>query len=335
MRARHLLLLVILLVSVSCGKKAPPFLPVPVSPGGLRVEKVLVEGSSVLVSIRVPKERFSLEREEEPWVLVRMLRGESAEPGEVFEERAAILEESGFPFGERLVIADDLVETGRRYLYRVELSKKESREWAATEVLTVETHPAPGVPGEFRIEGRERAVVLSWSPPVDGGPNLEYRVLRREEGGSLELLGPGPLAGTNFSDIRVVLEREYCYSVVPLRRAGAVVMEGTATAEKCARLEDRTPPAAPSRLRAVRDSGSVSLTWLPSRARDVRGYNVYRAAKDRAFTRLNGEPVAQARYRDTAAGPGEEYRYRVTAVDSSGRGNESPFSETVTVSAGR
>ena len=335
MRAHLPLLLVILLVPVSCGKKAPPFLPVPVTPGVLRVEGVLVEGKSLLVTIRVPKERFSLKREEEPWVLARLLRGESAEPGEVFEERVAILEEDGLAFGERLTISDDEVETGRRYLYRVELRKKESREWAATEILTVETHPAPGAPGDFRVEGRERAVFLSWSPPVDGGPDLEYQVLRRQEGGPVERLGPGPLAGTNFSDTRIVLEREYCYSVIPLRRAGAVVMEGSATAEECARLQDRTPPAAPGRLRAVRDSEGVGLTWLPSGARDVRGYFVYRAEKDRAFIRLNVEPVAQARYQDSTAEGGKEYRYRVTAVDSSGRGNESPFSDTVTVSPGR
>jgi hypothetical protein len=334
MRA-HLLLLVILLVPVSCGKKAPPFLPVPVTPGALRVEEVLVEGKSVLVTIRVPKERFSLKGEEEPWALARLLRRESAEPGEVFEERVAILEEDGLAFGERLTMSDGRVETGRRYLYRVELRKKEDREWAATDLLTVETQPAPGVPGALRVEGRERAVFLSWSPPVDGGPDLEYRVLRREEGGSEAPLGPGPLAGTNFSDTRIVLEREYCYRVVSLRRAGAVVIEGNSTGEKCARLEDRTPPAAPGGLRAVRDSGGVGLTWLPSRARDVRGYNVYRAEKDRGFVRLNDEPVAQARYQDSTAEGGKEYRYGVTAVDSSERVNESPFSDTVTVSPGR
>jgi hypothetical protein len=320
---------------VSCGKKAPPFLTVPVTPGGLRVEKVLLEGSSVRVSFRVPKERFSLEKEEEPWVLARMLRGESAEAGEVFEERAAMVEEGGFPFGERLVIVDDTVEEGKRYLYRVELRKEKTREWVATELLTVEVQPAPGSPRDFRVDGREAAVVLSWSPPLDSGPNLEYQVMRREAGGVTKRLAPGPLTGTTFSDTRIRVEREYCYSVVPFRRAGAVVMEGSATAELCARVQDRTPPEAPSGLLAVGGSGGVNLTWLPARASDVQGYNIYRAEEEKSFTRLNVEPVAAARYRDTTAGPGRDYRYRVTAVDSSARGNESPFSETVTVSLRR
>jgi hypothetical protein len=336
MRSHLLLALCVMaLTAVSCGKKAPPFLTVPVSPGGLGVEEVLVEGNSVLVSFRVPRERISLGREEEPWVLARMLRGESAEAGEVFEERAAMVEENGFPFGERLVIADDRVEAGKIYLYRIELRKEKAKEWVATELLTVETHPAPGAPRDFHVDGREAGVVLSWSPPEDAGTNLEYQVMRREAGGVTERLGPGPLTGTTFSDTRIRQEREYCYSVVPYRRDGSVVMEGTATDELCARAQDRTPPEAPAGLLAVPASEGVSLTWLPATAPDVRGYNIYRAEKNRAFTRLNAEPVDAARYRDTTAGPGVEYRYRVTAVDSSQSGNESPFSDTVTVPSRR
>ena len=335
MRPHLLLVLALLLIPVSCGKKAPPFLPVPVGPGELRVESVLVRGNSVLVSVRVPRERFSLEREEEPWVLVRMLRGESAEAGEVFEERAAMVAEDGFPFGEKLLVADDRVEADKRYLYRIELRKEETPEWVATKILTVETHPAPGEPRDFRVDGREGAVVLSWSPPVNGGENLEYQVMRREAGGVTERLAPGPLKGTSFSDTRIKREQDYCYSVVPFRRAGAVVTGGSATTELCARAQDRTPPAAPTGLLAGPGGGGVTLTWLPVRAPDVQGYNIYRAEKNRAFARLNVEPVDAARYQDTTAEPGGEYRYRVTAVDTSQEENESPFSDIVTIPSRR
>jgi hypothetical protein len=178
-------------------------------------------------------------------------------------------------------------------------------------------------------------MILSWNPPVKGPQGIEYVVLRREGAGKVERLAPGPLADTSFTDTRVKREREYCYRVLPIMRSGTVVTEGTPTAEVCARSEDRTPPAAPRDLTALAAGEGVTLTWFPVSVADVRGYNVYRAEEEGSFVKLNAEPVSAARYRDASAEAGVRYRYRVTAVDDSGRGNESAFSETVWAAAVR
>jgi hypothetical protein len=328
--------LVVLLAAVSltaaCGKKAPPFLTVPVAAGSLSVSKVVTSGEEVRVTFRVPRERLSFGKEEEPWVLARMLRRPSRDGEAGFEERAVIVEEEGLAFGESLTLIDTGLVEGEVYLYRVELRKQESEEWAATDTLTVEAIAAPEAPRELRAEGTEGAVVLSWSPPGGGRAGVEYVVFKRgaEESESAPVT-PGPQGNTAFTDTRVEREREYCYRVQAILRSLETEAVGGTTDEVCVRAEDRSAPPGPSGLRAVADSRGVELTWLPVAARDVKGYNVYRAEGEGPFRIVNASPLEAARYRDEKVVSGMRYRYRVTAVDDSERGNESPFAEASAV----
>jgi chitodextrinase len=64
---------------------------------------------------------------------------------------------------------------------------------------------------------------------------------------------------------------------------------------------------------------------------DLKGYRVYRADGAGPYRIVNETPLEAARYRDEKVVPGTRYSYRVTAVDNSERGNESPFAETSAV----
>jgi hypothetical protein len=96
-------------------------------------------------------------------------------------------------------------------------------------------------------------------------------------------------------------------------------------------LKDTFPPQPPTGLAAVPGVAdahpSIDLSWEPDTDADLAGYIVYRQPVDStgAFTspaiRLNATPIPSPAYSDQTAIIGQNYAYRVTAVDTVG--NES------------
>ena len=81
-------------------------------------------------------------------------------------------------------------------------------------------------------------------------------------------------------------------------------------------VQDLTPPAAPTGLRAVLDTIAVHLTWTASSERDLAGYDVYRGnSTSGPFIKLNATLLTAPAYDDPTAPLGSESFYRVTAVD--------------------
>jgi hypothetical protein len=103
-------------------------------------------------------------------------------------------------------------------------------------------------------------------------------------------------------------------------------------------LKDTFPPQPPTGLAAVPGGAdaahtSIDLSWEPDTDADLAGYIVYRQPADAtgAFTgpaiRLNATPIPSPAYSDQTAIIGQNYAYRVTAVDTVG--NESAPSADV------
>lgn len=83
-----------------------------------------------------------------------------------------------------------------------------------------------------------------------------------------------------------------------------------------ARAADKTPPAAPTGLKASAGDAKVVLDWNNNTERDLKVYYVYRRVPNGTW----GGPKAQATssaYTDTSAANGTRYEYRVRAVDTS------------------
>jgi hypothetical protein len=92
----------------------------------------------------------------------------------------------------------------------------------------------------------------------------------------------------------------------------------TATAPPSSSPPAGSPPAAIAH--------SVQLSWAPSTAPGVLGYNVYRGIQSGGpYVRLNPAMLADPDYRDTTVASGQTYFYAVTTASSimeSGRSAE-------------
>ena len=327
----------LLMLGTGCGKKAPPFLPEPVPARDLQVGRILLGDGKVAFDVRIPKERFQLGREEDPWILARLLRSEEGTGDkQLFVERAVVSRGGGFPFGEWQTFEDEGLQAGERYTYRIDLRKRRSREWASTGLVTFAVTKDPGAPINVYSEGREGAITLSWEMPSPTPPGLTFDLFRRERGEEQpSRINRIPLEKGSYTDAEVEKEKEYCYRVRAIIKEGVVEVPGALSPEECSSSVDRTPPTSPTGLILTFDGEGSTLTWLPVETRDLGGYHVYRAVGDGPFVKINSSPQTGTRFRDGDLESGVTYGYRVTAVDDSAGSNESPFSETVRGTAAR
>jgi hypothetical protein len=309
----------------ACGKKAPLRLPDQRPAERAPTPRASVRDGRLTLEFTVPSHRVFPEREE-PWVLARILRRQP--PATEFTEVGTILESRGFPFDAPLAWNEDAPAAGAR-AYRVEFRDGARRRRALSEPVEVVWQAPPEAPPGLVAVGDDRAVALSWGAAAGATDAIRYRVYRREAPrGTAEILTPDPLREPRHTDARVQASREYCYQVRALLGAGALEVEGPASAEICVRTDDITPPPPPAALRVTATPGGFQVAWEDVTAPDLLGYRVYRAIDDGPLELITQTPVEGNAYREEtgAVAPGTRYRYVVTAIDASASRNESPFS---------
>lgn len=95
-------------------------------------------------------------------------------------------------------------------------------------------------------------------------------------------------------------------------------------------------PPSPTSLRATPGDGQIILEWGPGGSSNPDEYRVYRSTSPfdtvSEATEVGGEPVGGTSFTDTGLSNGEEYFYRVLAVD--GEGDESGLSDPASATPG-
>jgi len=200
----------------------------------------------------------------------------------------------------------------------------------------------------------ETALVLNWtsaeqpsSVPPEGAARFE--IFRAEvdpanapaamaNPADAKLLAPPALlAQTNqmeYRDGSFQFGHTYLYAVRQVEHFGNESVESADSALAVITAKDIFPPAAPQGIEAVAVPGTdgapaaIELTWAINTETDLAGYNVYRSDQaDTPGRRVNSELLLTPTFRDMSVLPGQDYFYRVEAVDQSG--NESSPSSAV------
>ncbi len=343
---RLLVLALVGLAALGCGKSGPPVAPERRLPAAVSGLTATVEGRAIVLSWTNPTTRVDGTRLKDLTIL-RVHRRE--EPGEV-EPKPAVLSwgrvvgyqevasirltapTSAKVEGTRMSWADRTnLSVGRRYVYVVTAVDAMGRSSPPSERLAVTFLAAPLPPQDLSAIAGESEVRLSWAPParlVDGSPltgTIAYVVLRADSAEApLRPVTPSPITATSFTDRGLQNDRTYSYAMRAVRSEPAGLALSEPSASVAAMPLDLTPPSAPANLAAVPSEDAVRLAWVPSPEADVAGYLVYRASPPGSpYVRLTDVPLRTTVFVDRNVERGRTYSYVVTAVDRAMHPNES------------
>ena len=251
----------------------------------------------------------------------------------------------------------------RAVAYAIELANAKGKSAGPSDPVFVAAGAAPPVTGPLKLSPRRESVIVEWQPdPAPAVVELKRTVVATPAGPITDAPKPkqqksvSPFAPTSKEPPKEVVLR----ADSALKDTGGVidtsVLDGdtyTYVAQRVATItfgthklelrslpspvatlnfHDTFPPKAPTGLVLIPGGGfgeqpSIDLSWDANLENDVIGYNIYRS-NGAAFSKLNPEPVPVPAYRDTHVEPGQQYSYRVTAVDK--RQNESASGATAT-----
>jgi hypothetical protein len=220
-------------------------------------------------------------------------------------------------------------------LYAVSILNQNSRDAGISNVVSVPAVVAPAAPLDFEAQVAAEGVVVSWNePPATGGMHF-YRVYRRAEGTTADVVaGEAPWGSLRLVDHNFEWEKTYWYratvvTVIHVEGKPDRAFESADTAPVKVFAHDVFPPAVPSGVQAVFSGVGqqpfIDLTWTPDTDADLAGYNVYRREGDGEARKINATVVTAPAFRDMNVASGHRYLYSVSAVDV--RGNESGRSE--------
>ena len=347
-------LALVLLMSLSCGKRKPPLPP---------EERVLQRavvtgfqrGNQVILSWPMPIrnapkgsviriERADIYRLTEP------LNAPQALSEEEFASRSLIIatlkiNDDDFG-GKTLQFTDTLQFAGQpaRLRYAVRFVNDSGQKASFSNFLLLE--PAARVaaaPTSLSTELSQEAVKLTWQRPaanVDGSTPanvIGFNIYRSEsEEVPAKLLNRSPVNDDDYDDRFFEFGKEYFYFVraVSLGTDAQPTESGESNIVKLKPV-DTFPPTPPTAVTIAATPASISIFFPVNPETDVVGYRIYRSndlnlAKEQ-WELMTKEFQTANTYQDNAVESGKTYYYYVTAVDKFGNVSQSSevVSETV------
>ncbi|KAL5273793.1 unc-22.2 family protein [Megaselia abdita] len=202
-------------------------------------------------------------------------------------------------------------------------------------LIVLDRPDAPTGPMEYE-EITANSVTISWKPPKDnGGSEITAYVIEKRDlthgGGWVpavqyvnakynHALVPRLLEGTKY-EFRVMAENLQGRSD-PLNCEEPVVAKN-----------QYTVPGAPSRPELSDcDTDHITIKWkqpISNGGSPIQGYNIERRDRLGRWVKINGEPIPLTEYTDEKVVEGQQYEYRISAVNVAGVGKASEPSATL------
>jgi hypothetical protein len=214
-------------------------------------------------------------------------------------------------------------------LYAIRGAARNGRPGQPSARIQVPLGDLPQPPASFTVDFDEKALKLSWVPPVvsEGGKPLQFNIYTPT---GAQPINTKPVAAPAFERAGVEFGKEECFVVRAVEQHGAVQIESDPTPAQCVTPQDRFPPIAPKGLVAVASAGAVNLIWEANADPDLGGYLVLRGeAPGDTLQPVTASPIQDTTYRDTSVTPGVRYVYAIVAVDQAKPPNVSAQSERV------
>ena len=214
--------------------------------------------------------------------------------------------------------SDETAPMGKTVWYAVAALDMFGRESEPSERVKIDVRDAvaPPPPKGFAAELKEGAARLRWDA-VDA-PDLAGYHVYRASGREPERLTREPVKETRFED-RSLASGAAVYFARAMDTSGN---ESAPSAGALVKVEDRTPPAKVSGVRASAVKGRVALEWTGVDDKDVSHYAVFRStSRDGPWMRVGDAEETRFEEKLTESIGGALF-YRVRAVDRSGNEGE-------------
>ncbi len=194
----------------------------------------------------------------------------------------------------------------------VDSSRNESK--LMTIKVTIPDSEPPQPPTFLKVRNTpEGFIKLSFT----GSPSLDVSYYRIYRGNSVIK----ELKSGFFIDSTVKTGATYHYSITAVDTAGN---ESRPVKAHEITAKDDIPPTAPSGVVAIFSKNGVKITWNPSNASDLKGYNVYRSELPNGrYMKVNKDLLNSPEFIDHG---GKKFHfYRISAVDLSGNESMTPY----------
>jgi len=210
------------------------------------------------------------------------------------------------------------------YFYQVSATDLSNNGPTASQVLSFTTEALPDLspPAISAVESvpADSLAILRWATDELSDSFVEYgtseAALSEKAGDDKDLLAHEVV----LTHLRPATT--YFYRVGSVDRAGNTAVRTQVDSFTTLAQADRTPPPAPSGLSGQAGNGQASLSWNASAAADLGGYTLYRRSGGGSFAPLVSR-LRQTSYVDQGLNNGQEYEYRLTAIDRALLPNES------------
>ncbi len=227
------------------------------------------------------------------------------------------------------------VEVGKTYTYVCAKTDESGVESAySQEIIVTAGTPLFNLLGplDIQVQGENNQATISWRVNPDDSAAFSYNVYRAYDSLSQYVrLNSEMLVSFNndeaeselsFVDTLALNGRQYYYAVVSVDFADNESLRDNIVSVF---PQDSKAPSVPKNIRSESGSLGIKIVWEFSPENDLAGYSIYRAFdKDSTFEKLDSNllPMNLNYYEDVTAQSGDEYFYRLTAVDQAGNESE-------------
>uniref|UniRef100_A0A8C1WA28 Titin n=1 Tax=Cyprinus carpio TaxID=7962 RepID=A0A8C1WA28_CYPCA len=204
------------------------------------------------------------------------------------------------------------------------------------QVITLGPPSKPVGPIRLDEVRAEKSITINWAPPThDGGNPVKYYIVERREkktGRWLKVLTRKPIVEAAHRVTHLTENVEYEFRVYAVNDAGIGAPSNISMPIKCA--EPTEEPDAPSIVNVTDTTNtSVSMEWTRPASdggMEIHGYIIeMRKGSEEEWHRVNEDLCAVTKYNVTGLETGAEYKFRICAVNSVGKGETKEITESV------
>ncbi|KPJ16777.1 Twitchin [Papilio machaon] len=228
---------------------------------------------------------------------------------------------------------------GKKYVFRVRAENLYglSDPLESKPIIAKLPFDPPDAPDTPKITGYSaNSCSLEWQPPTNTGgrPITGYNVEKRERGGEWVKVNNYPTPNTCYTVQDLREGNRYEFRVIAVNEAGPG--KPSKPTEPIIAQTQRLKPSAPEAPKPDRiTKDSVTLSWRPPKSdggAKIKGYIIQQKAKgDKEWKDVNDTPIPSLVHTVPKLKEGEEYQFRVIAVNEVGNSEPSKPTADITI----